>query len=133
MDAPATTDSTLAPEPRDPLDEAAQAAMQLATMLDDLVKQAGQEGAEARHMAERLKQLEARDSWAAEWRQGLQRAVNPSLTVEEVRSTLEVLEGLVQKPADLLVMVRLSEKAAELAGIVRAYAEVRRLMEASEV
>lgn len=80
-------------------------------------------------MAERLRFLEAQQQRASVWHEQLHRAVGQSLSPQDVQATAETVEALVQKPTDLLIMVRISEQAAQLAAMVRSYAELRRLID----
>jgi hypothetical protein len=119
-------------QPKDMLSAAAGAATELAALLEELVTQAGREGRDALEMAERLKLLEARDRRASEWREGLQTSLDSSLSEADLQELADIADALARKPADLLVMLRISEKANQLAAIVRAHQVIRESMKQAD-
>jgi hypothetical protein len=131
VDEPRGPDSVES-QPKDMLSAAAGAATELAALLEELVTQAGREGRDAREMAERLKLLEARDRRASEWREGLQTSLDSSLSEADLQELADIADALARKPADLLVLLRISEKANQLAAIVRAHQVIRESMKQAD-
>jgi hypothetical protein len=80
---------------------------------------------------ERIRRLEQSAQTIAAVHHALQEQVRVELADEELGVVESLLTAWVDRPNDLLVMVKLSERSTVLAGIVAAFREIRRLLESA--
>jgi hypothetical protein len=117
---------TVASEPSEDvksLRAAASAAEALVRQLRDTLHRVEESRAETQKVT-----AVTRDDFSSLMRR-IQNAASAELTPDELSAMSELLKGLIQKPNDILVIVKISEMAASFASVVDAYAQVRRLID----
>src|SRR5579864_9320154 len=106
----------------DRLRAAARTAEYLVELLRDLEREAGsaeEQGSESEDHGREL----------AELRDNVREAALDGLSGDGLQSMGDLVEALVKKPSDLLVMVKLSEQAETLAAIIRSHKRVLAIVE----
>jgi hypothetical protein len=111
------------PDASDKLRAAAQTAQYLVELLQDLERDAA-----ATHRREVEKQGRDLASFKADIRQ----IAFGGLDTQDVQTMAELVEALVRKPSDLLVMVKISEQAERLASIIHAHERVLEMVQETQ-
>ena len=128
------------PEPRENgvsestlrLRAATRTAESLAELLRELEQDADSLRSSSREIAERARQMEASAADLEAYKARVREAAIGGMDSDGLRSMSELVDALVKKPSDLLVMVKISEQAERLAAIVRAHAKVVDMLQAGE-
>jgi hypothetical protein len=114
------------------LDDALRLAQRLTIALQQLQERERSAYRLDQETMERIRRLEQSAQKVAAVHRTLQQEVAVELSDEDLEMLASLLSAWVERPNDLLVMVKLAERSSALAEIVSAFREIRRLLSTLE-
>lgn len=114
------------------LKAARRTAESIVELLRELERRADSLAMRNREIAERARDTEASLARLQAFDARVAQAAFDGVVVECVKSAADLVDALVKKPNDLLVMVKISEQAETLAAILAAHARVVDILQSAE-